>query len=257
MSKEQTLLGLIGYPLSHSFSRSYFKNKFSKDYIGANYDYLNFPIKQIHEIKSIIHKYPELIGFNVTIPYKEQILDFLDCTDEIVQQVKAVNTVKIIRENTQSYKLKGYNTDVYGFEQSIKPFLKEYHSKALILGTGGASKAVAYVFKNLGIDFLYVTRSVRSNNQITYAGLDEKIMNEYFLIVNTTPLGMYPNIHDFPAIPYQYINSKHLCYDLVYNPEKTQFLMKAEKMGANVLNGYQMLVYQAEKAWEIFSEGNI
>ncbi len=256
MSKEQILLGLIGYPLSHSFSRSYFQNKFSKAATLSNYDYLNFPIKHIDELKNIIGRHPQLIGFNVTIPYKEQILDFLDATDEIVKKVKAVNTVKVVWKNSDSFKLYGYNTDVYGFEQSIKPFLKTHHNKALILGTGGASKAVAYVFNKLGIDFLYVSRNTKKNNIINYSDLNKKIINEYPIIVNTTPLGMYPDIHSFPSIPYEYINHKFLCYDLVYNPDKTQFLIKAEKMGASTVNGYQMLVFQAEKAWTIFTEDN-
>ncbi|MCF6241358.1 MAG: shikimate dehydrogenase [Bacteroidales bacterium] len=256
MGKEQKLLGLIGYPLSHSFSRVYFQKKFSQDAKLSNYDYLNFPVKHINELNNIIAQHPQLIGFNVTIPYKEQILDFLDATDEIVKKVKAVNTVKVVKEDSDTYKLFGYNTDAYGFEQSILPFLKRHHNKALILGTGGASKAVAYVFNKLEIDYLHISRSTRKSNIITYADLNKKIMDEYRIIVNTTPVGMYPNIHSFPAIPYKSINHEFLCYDLVYNPDKTQFLIKAEEMGASIVNGYQMLVYQAEKAWEIFTENN-
>ncbi len=254
MSNEQKLLGLIGYPLSHSFSRSYFQRKFSQDTTFSNYDYLNFQIEHIDELKNIIIEHPQLIGFNVTIPYKEQMLQFLDEEDEIVRQIKAVNTVKIVRDNSKQFKLLGYNTDVYGFEQSIKPFLKPHHEKALILGTGGASKAVAYVFKKLRIDFLFVSRNAKNKNTITYSDLDKKIMNQYRIIVNTTPVGMFPDIDSSPAIPYIYIDKEFLCYDLVYNPEKTKFLVFSEEKGADIVNGYQMLVLQAEKAWEIFTK---
>jgi shikimate dehydrogenase len=255
MSNEQKLLlGLIGYPLSHSFSRSYFQKKFSQDTAFSNYDYINFQIKHIDELKNIIVEHPQLIGFNVTIPYKEQILGFLDEEDEIVRHIKAVNTVKIVRDNSKQFKLIGYNTDVYGFEQSIKPFLKQHHKKALILGTGGASKAVAYVFKKLGIDFLFVSRNEKNKNVITYSDLNKKIMNQHHIIVNTTPVGMFPNIDSSPAIPYIYIDEKFLCYDLVYNPDKTKFLTFSKKKGAEIVNGYQMLVLQAEKALEIFTK---
>jgi len=252
MSTEGKLLGLIGYPLSHSFSQSYFRKKFSADKLLANYDYLNFPIEDISLLPQLIVENPQLIGFNVTIPYKEQVMSYLNDIDPIAKKIGAVNTVKITRGTAGDYKLKGYNTDVYGFEHSLLPFLQKHHKKALILGTGGASKAVAYVLKNLNIDFLFVSRIVAQENTISYADLDEKIMNTYNLIINTTPLGMHPNIQTMPEIPYGYIDKKFLLYDLVYNPAETRFLLKGKEKGAIIVNGYKMLVFQAEKAWEIF-----
>ena len=251
--ESKKLIGLIGYPLSHSFSQSYFREKFKKNKQLANFDYLNFPIKKIEDIHKVIKENQELIGFNVTIPYKEQILKYLDKIDDTAKKIAAVNTVKIHRINNQII-LEGYNTDVYGFEKSLLPFLKPHHKKALILGTGGASKAVAYVLKKLGIDFLFVSRNSADKHQVVnYSELNRQLLQEYLLIVNTTPLGMYPNIDSAPEIPYDLINKDFLLFDLIYNPEKTKFLKLGEQKGAKIVNGYKMLVYQAEKAWEIFN----
>ncbi len=246
------LFGLIGYPLSHSFSQAYFRDKF-KNLGLTDYDYLNFPIKEIGEIKNIIKKHPLLLGFNVTIPYKEAIINYLDDMDNDAKQISAVNTVKILRQGNKNFKLIGYNTDIYGFKTSLKPFLLNSHKNALILGTGGASKAVAFALKNLGIKYKWVSRNSATNNNLNYKDLNEAIVKKHTLIINTTPLGMFPNTETFPDIPYHFINSNHLLFDLVYNPEKTPFLEKGGKNGSTIVNGYRMLELQAEKAWEIFS----
>ena len=254
--ESKKLIGLIGYPLSHSFSQTYFRKKFRKDKQLSNFDYLNFPVKKIEDIHKVIKENPELIGFNVTIPYKEQILKYLDKIDDTAKKIAAVNTVKIHRIDNKII-LEGYNTDVYGFEKSLLPFLKPHHKKALILGTGGASKAVAYVLKKLNIDFLFVSRNPADNNKtINYNALNKQLLQEHPLIVNTTPLGMYPDVDFAPEIPYDYINKNFLLFDLIYNPEKTKFLKFGEQNGSNIVNGYKMLVFQAEKAWEIFSLNN-
>ncbi len=245
------LFGLIGYPLSHSFSQTYFREKF-KHLKLLNYDYLNFPIEDISEIKNIIYKHPSLLGFNVTIPYKETILDYLDSIDEAARQIAAVNTVKVIRQNNKEIKLIGYNTDTYGFEESLKPFLLNSHKHALILGTGGASKAVAFVLKKRNIDYKLVSRKPNNKEVINYRELNKALIKKHTLIINTTPLGMYPHIENCPDIPYHFIETNHLLFDLVYNPEKTLFLKKGEKYGALTSNGYRMLEHQAEKAWGIF-----
>ena len=247
------LYGLIGYPLSHSFSQTYFRNKF-KNESYSNCDYLNFSIKDIAEINDIIEKYPELKGFNVTIPYKEHIIKFLDSTDAVADEIAAVNTVKIIRRNNKTTLIKGYNTDAYGFGQSIKPLLLKRHKHALILGSGGASKAVAYVLKSLDIDYKFVSRNPESDLSVHYRALDKTLILEHTLIINTTPVGMFPDVERFPDIPYEFINKSHLLYDLIYNPLKTRFLEKGEIYGAIIKNGYEMLELQAEKAWDIFNQ---
>ena len=242
--------GLIGYPLSHSFSQTYFRNKFKKEGI-ENHDYLNFPIENILELPKLVNERPDLQGFNVTIPYKEQIIPFLDDIDPEAKKIAAVNTVSIYRKgNTIS--LKGYNTDVYGFEQSLRPFLLKTNKHALILGTGGASNAVAYVLAKLNISYLFVSRKPKTNLQITYTDINKAILEKYTLIINTSPLGMFPKVDTCPDIPYQYLNKNHLLFDLVYNPAKTKFMINGEKQNATVANGYKMLELQAEKAWQIF-----
>ena len=253
MANKQKLLGLIGFPLSHSFSQNYFRNKFNSDNNLQNFDYLNFPIKTINELPVVIEQNPELLGFNVTIPYKEQIIKYLDEIEPEAQKAGAVNTVKVIRNISDKYFLKGYNTDIYGFKQSLLPFLSRHHQKALILGTGGAAKAVAYVLKRLNLDFYFVSRNNKAGNILSYQQLTKDIIREHRLIINTTPLGMYPNIDTVPDIPYEWIDEKFLLYDLVYNPEETKFLKSGKEKGAKIINGYQMLVLQAEKAWEIFT----
>ncbi|MDP4266598.1 MAG: shikimate dehydrogenase [Bacteroidota bacterium] len=244
------IFGLIGYPLSHSFSQKYFNDKFQNEGITDS-DYKLFPLKNIYDLRSLLTS--ELIGLNVTIPYKEKIIQFLDDIDPIADEVGAVNTIKIKYESGK-YILKGYNTDVYGFEQSIKPLLNIHHQKALILGTGGASKAVYYVLKNIGIECLFVSRNPQMNNSISYETLNKTVIESFKLIINTTPLGMYPNIKEVPPIPYEFLSENHFLYDLIYNPKETLFLHEGKKAGAIIQNGLNMLYFQAEKAWEIWNE---
>lgn len=238
--------GLIGYPLSHSFSKGYFAEKFLKENItDANYDV--FPLEKIEDFTALYQNKENLIGLNVTIPYKQQVIPFLDELDETSANIGAVNTVKF----TQGKRI-GYNTDAYGFEMSLKPMLQSHHTNALILGTGGASKAVEYVLKKLGISFQYVSRN-KSDNTISYEQLDEFIIHNSKLIINCTPIGMYPNVDVAPNIPYNAISEKHLLYDLVYNPEETLFLKKGKEKGAQTKNGLEMLYLQAERSWEIWN----
>jgi shikimate dehydrogenase len=243
-------LGLLGKTLSHSFSKSYFENKFRNESI-EDFQYINFELEKIEDLEQLIGK-ERPIGFNVTIPYKESIIPFLDELDEIAKEVGAVNTVTVNYDNPSKPYLKGYNTDVFGFGQSIKPFLEGTHEKALILGTGGASKAVAYVLNNLGIDIVYVSRSERSFNIINYTDLNDKVMEFCPLIVNTTPVGTFPNVNDHLPIPFENIGERHLVVDLIYNPPETELLKRAKANGAKTLNGLSMLQQQAERAWEIF-----
>ncbi len=240
--------GIIGKNISYSFSRKYFLEKFKKMGLD-NYQYYNFDIPEIEEFPFLLyHREDEFKGLNVTIPYKEAIIKYLDEVDDEAQKIGAVNTVKITDEN----KLVGYNTDMFGFQKSIEPLLKSHHKKALILGTGGASKAIAYVLKKLNIDFKSVSRTERENS-FTYEMLDAEIMNDYSIIVNCTPIGTHPNIEDSPVIPYQFITDKHLLYDLIYNPAETKFLQEGKKQGASIKNGLEMLELQAEKSWEIWN----
>jgi len=243
--------GLTGFPLTHSFSKRYFTEKFEAEKIDSAYD--NFEIDNISKFPDIIKNNPELIGLNVTIPYKEQVIPFLDELNDSAREIAAVNTVKIIRSDS-GILLKGFNTDTFGFETSLKPLLKEQHKKALILGTGGASKALKYVLNKLGIDFISASIEELKENEIRYEDIDEKMMNERLLIINATPLGTYPKTDTFPNIPYQYITEKHLLFDLVYNPEVTQFMTKGLQNGATVKNGYEMLLNQAIKSYEIWNQ---
>lgn len=257
--------GLIGYPLSHSFSKNYFTEKFKKEGITSA-DYQLYPLENIHQLPQLIAEKPALYGLNVTIPYKESVIPFLDELDETAKAVGAVNCIKITVpeskiQNLGSKHLKGYNTDVTGFRQSIKPFLELQHERALILGTGGASKAVAYVLHEIGIDCYFVTRDKQNANVppqysdklFTYEELNEYIINAFKLIVNTTPVGMYPNTDACPALPYQFLQSSHLLYDLVYNPIETAFLKQGKSKGAATVNGLSMLHLQAEEAWRIWN----
>jgi len=245
--------GLTGFPLTHSFSKRYFTEKFETEKIDSTYD--NFEIDNISKFPEIIKNNPELIGLNVTIPYKEQVIPFLDKLNDSAREIAAVNTVKIIRSGS-GVMLKGFNTDTFGFETSLKPLLKEQHKKALILGTGGASKALKYVLKKLEIEFISASIEELKENEIRYEDIDEKMMNERLLIINATPLGTYPKTDTFPNIPYQFITKKHLLFDLVYNPEVTQFMTKGLKNGATVKNGYEMLLNQALKSYEIWNTEN-
>jgi shikimate dehydrogenase len=239
--------GLIGYPLSHSFSQKYFTEKFSKEKI-SDCSYQNFPISDIEAISSILSSEPELCGLNVTIPYKEQVIPFLNFKNDVVEHIGACNCIRII-----DGKLYGYNTDVAGFEISLIEKLKPYHDNALVLGTGGAAKAVAYVMKKLGIDYTLVSRNPSLANAIGYRDLNEGIISSHLLIVNTSPVGMFPNADGYPEIPYHLITSRHYLFDLVYNPEKTVFLKKGEEHGAAIENGSKMLVLQAEESWRIWN----
>ncbi|MDX2172155.1 MAG: shikimate dehydrogenase [Bacteroidota bacterium] len=241
--------GLIGKSLSHSFSKSYFETKFSN--LGLkNYTYKNFELLDIKQIQSIFSS-EKLNGLNVTNPYKEEIIPFLDELSSEAEEIGAVNCVKI-----SNGKKVGYNTDTYGFSQSIKPFLEPQHNKALILGTGGASKAVAHALKRVGVEVFFATSSStkKTANTFFYSELNNYIIDSFKLIVNTTPLGLFPNINQQPEIPYEYISANHLCYDLIYNPEKTLFLNQASQQGASIINGYSMLQLQAEKSWKIWNE---
>ena len=243
--------GLIGYPLTHSFSKRYFTEKFETAKIGAVYS--NYEIDSITKFPEVIASNPELIGLNVTIPYKEQVIPYLDDLNDSAREIGAVNTVKIIR-GENGIKLKGFNTDTHGFENSLKPLLKPHHTKALILGTGGASKALKYVLKKLGIAFISASIEELKENEIRYEDIDEKVISERLLIINATPLGTYPKVEGCPNIPYQFLTNNHLLFDLVYNPEVTRFMSLGLEKGATVKNGYEMLLLQAERSYAIWNE---
>lgn len=243
--------GLIGYPLGHSFSQKYFTEKFKAENIEARY--LNFPIETIGEFPSLLEKHPYLAGLNVTIPYKQQVMDYLDEIDIIAREAGAVNVVKITWDDKKP-RLKGFNSDIIGFSRSIEPLLRAHHNKALILGTGGASKAVAYALKELGLLYRYVSRTPKHPSHVSYESLNEEILKEYTVIVNTTPTGMAPNTDQCPSIPYNGISSQHLAFDLIYNPETTLFMQKCAERGAVVKNGLEMLHLQAEAAWDIWNK---
>lgn len=243
--------GLIGFPLGHSFSKRYFTDKFEKEEIKATY--LNFEIENAEEILSIISTHSYLKGFNVTIPHKQAIIPLLSKITPEAKEIGAVNCVKIQR-NGEHIELIGHNTDVIGFECALKEFLGEASpKKALILGNGGAAKAVRYVLAGMGISFLTVSRNPQNGNEIGYNEVPS-IISEYKLIVNTTPLGTWPKIDTSPDIPYQMLSSEHFLFDLVYNPDVTRFMSEGKKNGTNVCNGYQMLVMQAEAGWKIWNE---
>ncbi|MGE4289676.1 MAG: shikimate dehydrogenase [Salinivirgaceae bacterium] len=242
------IYGLVGYPLTQSFSQKYFTQKFVNENIQAQY--LNFSIESIDEFPEIIEN--QIIkGLNVTIPYKEKVLPFIHHLDETAQKVGAVNVVKITYQKNKA-RLIGYNSDVYGFELSLKKYLKPNHTRALVLGTGGAAKAVVYVLKKLGIDFKTVSRKA-GRGDFVYQKLTHNNIADAPLLINTTPLGMFPLINTFPELPYEAVSSAHLAFDLIYNPEETQFMKKCAQQGAVAVNGYEMLVNQAEKAWEIWN----
>jgi shikimate dehydrogenase len=243
--------GLIGYPLSHSFSQGYFSDKFKKEDIEARY--LNFPIASINDFKGLLDQHPYLAGLNVTIPYKEQVLPYLDELDDEAAQIGAVNVIKISWNNKKAV-LKGFNSDVKGFFNALKPLLQPWHGKALILGTGGASKAVAHALLKAGILYRFVSRNPKGPSQVDYASLTPEIISEYKLIINTSPLGMYPNMERCPELPYEAMTAQHLVFDLIYNPETTLFMKRASENGAVVKNGLEMLHLQAEEAWKIWNK---
>ena len=242
--------GLIGYPLGHSFSRGYFTDFFAQHRIDA--EYRNFELPQISQLTSILKSEPSLQGFNVTIPYKQKVFPYLSELDEAAQAIGAVNVVKVMHRNGDIY-LKGYNTDYIGFTDAIRPFLQPHHTHALILGTGGASKAVNYALCQLGLKTQYVSRTPRKGI-ISYDDLTPSLMAQHTVIINTTPLGMHPNTDTYPPLDYTLISSRHLLYDVVYNPEKTLFLHRGEEAGATICNGISMLIGQAKAAWRIWKE---
>ena len=241
-------LGLIGKNISYSFSRDYFNNKFETEKI-KNVSYENFDIERIDSFPLLVQNTENIKGFNVTIPYKETIIPYLDALDETANKIGAVNTIKITNEK----KLIGYNTDFYGFKKSLKPLLKPHHKKALILGTGGASKAIAYSLKALNIEFSYVSRVIKPNIDFDYFSLTEDIIQEHEIIINCTPVGTFPEVDKFPKIPYSGITKNHILYDLIYNPTETSFLKQGRLHNATIINGLKMLELQAEEAWSIWN----
>ncbi len=243
--------GLVGYPLGHSFSRKFFSEKFERENLDA--EYLNFEIPDISLLMNTLSSVQGLKGVNVTIPYKEQTLSFLNELDDEAKKIGAINVIRISHADDGAMHLKGYNTDIVGFQQSIAPLLGECHKKALVLGTGGASKAIVRGLENLGIQATLVSRKP-SARMLSYDDLTESVMAEYRVVVNTTPLGTFPNIENAPDIPYQYLTTDHLLYDLVYNPAETLFMKKGKEYGAQVKNGLEMLQLQALAAWNIWNE---
>ncbi len=239
--------GLLGKNISYSFSKSYFSEKFEREGIQASYE--NFDIAEIGLFPKSILAEKEIKGINVTIPYKEKVIPFLDSVDEIAEKIGAVNTIKFLANG----KLKGYNTDWFGFKKSLETFLPLQQKTALILGTGGASKAIEYVLKSLEFEYTFVSRNAGAN-QLSYTELTEQIISNNYLIINCTPVGTFPKIEDFPTIPYQFVNDKHVLFDLIYNPSETAFLSKGKAQGARISNGLRMLEFQAEKAWEIWND---
>jgi len=243
--------GLIGKTLEHSFSPKYFKQKFEREGIQNTF-YQLYPLKTIDEFNSLIGDYTELSGLNVTIPYKQNVIPFLDELDFAAKEIGAVNTIKFERIN-QKLKLTGYNTDYLGFMESIKPNLKPYHNKALVLGTGGSSAAIIFALKQLAIDYKLVSRNPNNDNTIGYTDLNEQVIKSHKLIINTTPLGMYPAVSEYPKIPYHHLTSEHFLYDLIYNPEITQFLAFGKAKNAQIQNGLKMLQLQADFSWKIWN----
>ncbi|HKK81838.1 MAG TPA: shikimate dehydrogenase [Prolixibacteraceae bacterium] len=244
--------GLVGYPLGHSFSKKYFTEKFEKDGL-ADHQYVNFEIESIAKFPGIFDLYDNIGGLNCTIPYKQQIMPFLNEIDDEAKSVGAVNTVKIIN-TPDGMRLKGFNTDVIGFEESLKPMLNNTHKKALILGTGGASKAVKFILSKLGID--YISASIEEElleNEVRYTDIDKNTIAERTVIINATPLGTHPNGDKCADIPYEAITDQHVLFDLVYNPDETLFMKKGRAQGAKAKNGLEMLHGQAEAAWKIWN----
>lgn len=242
--------GLIGYPLAHSFSKKFFTEKFAEEGI-ADHQYELFPIENIAAVVSLIAADDSLAGLNVTIPHKVGVMTYLNELDPAAATIGAVNCISIQHKDGQTW-LKGFNTDAYGFQESLKPYLKKHHTHALILGDGGAAKAVKYVLDQLQITYLSVVRTA-APNAILYSDLTEDLLQKHQVIINTTPLGTFPNVEAAPAIPYQWLTDQHLAYDLVYNPEETEFLKRAKAKGAAIKNGFEMLQLQAERSWFIWN----
>ncbi len=244
--------GLIGKSIEHSFSAQYFKKKFEKEGIENTF-YQLYSLETIDEFNTLIGDFTEFSGLNVTIPYKKSILPFLDQLDNASKEIGAVNTIKFEWLNNK-LRLLGFNTDYLGFLESIKPNLKEHHRKAIILGSGGSSAAVAYALNKLNIEYTIVSRNPNETNQINYQDVDKKLLKGHKLIINTTPLGMHPNNSSYPNIPYEFIGKNHFLYDLIYNPAETKFLTLGKKAGAKIQNGLQMLELQAEYSWKIWND---
>ena len=240
--------GLIGYPLGHSFSKSYFNEKFENE--GINAEYINFEIPTLDSLPEILASNPELKGLNVTIPYKEKVISYLDSISPEARAIGAVNVIRVDHKGNDTY-LKGFNSDVIGFTKSIEPLLERFHKKALILGPGGASKAVNFGLKSLGLETVFVSRFERPGT-IQYSQITPDIIQEYNVIVNCTPCGMYPHIDECPQLPYEAMTSKNILYDLLYNPDETLFMKKGAQHGATVKNGLEMLLLQAFASWEFW-----
>lgn len=242
--------GLIGHPLGHSFSAAFFAQKFATEGIDASYH--NFDIATIDEVENILSTHPRLRGFNVTIPYKQAILPYLDTVSSEAQEIGAVNVVKVVYDDEGKRSLHGFNSDVVGFIRSIAPLLQPHHTKALVLGTGGASRAIVYGLKQLGISATLVSRRP-CEGQLTYADIDAQVLQAHTVVVNCSPIGMHPHVDEAPALPYELLSERHLCYDLVYNPAETAFMQRSAAQGATVKNGLEMLHLQALAAWEIWN----
>lgn len=245
----QKVYGLIGFPLTHSFSQVFFNQKFASENIDA--EYVNFEIPDIGDLPEVLSENPNLCGLNVTIPYKELVMPYLDEIDENARKIGAVNVIKFIVGKNET-KLKGFNSDVVGFSDSIRPLLTAGMTKALVLGSGGAAKAVVVALENMGISPTIVSRTPQAG-QLGYDGLTKEVMAANKIVVNTTPLGMYPNVDECPPIPYELLTPNHLCYDLLYNPDVTLFMKKAEAQGAVTKNGLEMLLLQAFESWNIWN----
>jgi len=243
--------GIIGNPLEHSFSSDYFNKKFKEENIEDSI-YENFLLDSAEDLRILLRQFPDLIGLNVTIPFKEDVIPHLDELDETAKEIGAVNTLQISKPGTQSIS-KGYNTDAPAFQQTIR-HLNKKDLKALVLGSGGAAKAVCFALRNLNIEYSIVSRNPVEIKQITYRDLTKKVISDFHLIVNTTPVGMFPNINSAPDIPYESISDKHILYDLIYNPEETEFLKRGRFQGAKTINGMDMLHLQAALAWKIFRQ---
>ena len=241
--------GLIGYPLGHSFSISYFNQKFADE--GINARYMNFEIPNIENLIEVLDSNPELKGLNVTIPYKEKVMEYLDLISPEARAIGAVNVIRVTHEGN-NIKLKGFNSDVIGFTQSIEPMLEKHHQKALILGTGGASKAINYGLKSLGLETVYVSR-YRRPETICYEDITPEVVREYNVIVNCTPVGMFPKTEQCPNLPYEAMDENNILYDLIYNPDETLFMKRGAEQGANVKNGLEMLLLQAFASWEFWN----
>ncbi len=243
--------GLIGFPLVHSFSEGYFNTKFQAE--GINARYLNFELPDIGDLMEVVSEYPELSGLNVTIPYKEQVIPYMDQMDETAKKIGAVNVIKFLRDKNGKLTFKGFNTDAPAFADTMRSLLTPQRKRALILGTGGASKAVDWALQSLGIETQKVSRNP-AEGVITYDALTEDIIRDHKIIVNTTPLGMFPDIDSCPDIPYEFLTPEHLCYDLLYNPDTTLFMKKSAEYGAETKNGLEMLLLQAFESWNIWND---